>query len=104
MVYTLTSPRKQISILSEKLGKPRTITVYSSAFPYGLRIPVKYTCDGQDISIPIEWNSRTLSEDTESLVLVMYDPDAPRGIFIYWIIYNIPLNITSIPEGLPKTP
>lgn len=104
VMYTLTSPRVQVSILSEQLNKPKTITVYSPAFPYSSKIPVKYTCDGQDISISIEWDNNTLPEDTKSLVLVMYDPDAPRGIFIHWIIYNIPPNITSIPEGLPRTP
>ena len=104
VVYTLTSPREQVSILSEQLGKPMTITVYSPAFPCCSGIPVKYTCDGQDISIPIEWDNKSLPENTKSLVLVMYDPDAPRGIFIHWIIYNIPPNITNIPEGLPKTP
>ena len=104
IVYTLTKPREQVSILSEQLGKPMTIAVYSPAFSHGSRIPVKYTCDGQDISIPIEWDNKALPKGTKSLVLVMYDPDAPHGIFIHWIIYNIPLNITSIPEGLPKTP
>ncbi len=101
MYYTAT---KTVSILSEKLDKPMNIAVYSPAFSYGSRIPVKYTCDGLDISIPVKWDPNTLPKDTRSLVLVMFDPDAPRGVFIHWILYNIPLNITEIPENIPRKP
>ncbi len=101
MYYTAT---KTVSILSEKLDKPMSIAVYSPAFSYGSRIPVKYTCDGLDISIPVKWDPNTLPKDTRSLVLVMFDPDAPRGVFIHWILYNIPLNITEIPENVPRKP
>ncbi len=101
MYYTAT---KTVSILSEKLDKPMSIAVYSPAFSYGSRIPVKYTCDGLDVSIPVKWDPNTLPKGTRSLVLVMFDPDAPRGVFIHWILYNIPLNITEIPENIPRKP
>ncbi len=98
--YTTTA----VDILSKKLSKPMSIAVYSPAFSYGSRIPVKYTCDGLDMSIPVKWDPSTLPKGTKSLVLIMYDPDAPRGVFIHWILYNIPPNTSEIPENLPKKP
>jgi Raf kinase inhibitor-like protein, YbhB/YbcL family len=36
------------------------------------------------------------------LVLIVEDPDAPGGTFIHWLLYDIPIKITSLPEGIPK--
>jgi hypothetical protein len=68
-------------------------------FDNGGRIPVKYTCDGADVSPPIEIDG--LRSDVKSLVIICEDPDAPFGVFTHWIAWNIePVNV--IPENIPK--
>lgn len=64
--------------------------------------PPKYTCDGEDISPPIEISG--VSEFAKSLVLIVDDPDAPFGVFTHWIIWNIPPETNFIPEGIPREP
>lgn len=70
----------------------------SPAFSDNEEIPVKYTCDGENISPPfiIEDVPR---DETRSLVLIMDDPDAPDGVFVHWIIYNFSPFTTKIEEG-----
>ncbi len=82
--------------------KPATIKVKSPAFNYGERIPDKYTCEGLDQSPPIMIEN--VPSNVKSLVLIVYDPDAPKGVFYHWILYNIPSNLTFLPENIPKTP
>jgi Raf kinase inhibitor-like YbhB/YbcL family protein len=69
----------------------------SSAFESGGDIPMKYTCDGNDVSPPLEWNGAP--DGTQSFVLICDDPDAPRGTWSHWVIYNIPPNVSQLPEG-----
>lgn len=87
--------------------KPKAITakkeyekfkLISEAFDEGEKIPIKYTCDGEDISPPLSWEG--FPENTKSFVLIMEDPDAPGGTFTHWIMFNIPKNVTSLKEGI----
>ncbi len=80
----------------------KSIDVSSPAFTYGSTIPTKYTCDSRDVSIPIHISN--VPSNAVSLLVVMYDPDAPRGTFYHWVLYNVPPNISSIPEAVPKQP
>lgn len=75
------------------------LTVSSSAFQEGDRIPTKYTCQGQDISPPLTWSQSPV--ETQSLALIMDDPDAPGGVFTHWILFNIPSNSQELPEAVP---
>lgn len=68
----------------------------SSAFENGGQIPSVYTCDGGDISPQLQISD--VPEGTESLALVMDDPDAPMGTFDHWVVWNIPADTTEIPE------
>ena len=70
-----------------------------SVFENGEYIPKKYTCDGEDISPPLELVN--LSPNAKSIAIIMDDPDAPLGTFTHWIIWNIPPT-NKIPEGIPK--
>lgn len=65
-------------------------------------IPVKYTCDGDDVSPALRWFEPPAG--TRSFALIMEDPDAPGGTFIHWILYNIPPNLSELPENVPKRP
>lgn len=68
----------------------------SPAFNHSTQIPVKYSCDGQDISPPLAW--RDIPEGTQSLALVMDDPDAPAGTWVHWILFNLPPDLGELPE------
>ncbi len=74
----------------------------SSAFEDGGYIPPKYTCDGEDVSIPLEFDD--IPEEAQSLALIMDDPDAPGGTFVHWIVYNIPPMPGVLPEAVPNEP
>lgn len=71
--------------------------IISQAFTDADNIPAKYTCDGQNVSPPLEFTS--VPPDAKSLALVVDDPDAPAGVWDHWIVYNIPPNQTKIDEG-----
>lgn len=74
--------------------------ISSPAFQAGERIPKEFTCDGQDISIPLEWSD--IPENAKSLALIMDDPDAPIGTFVHWVVYNIPTSIPGLAKDQPK--
>ncbi|WP_276496281.1 YbhB/YbcL family Raf kinase inhibitor-like protein [Pontibacter litorisediminis] len=61
----------------------------SPAFSAGETIPEKYTCDGEDINPPLEIGD--FPAGTQSLVLLVDDPDAPSGSWTHWLVYDIPL-------------
>jgi len=71
----------------------------SSAFAAGESIPRKYTCDGEDISPPLEWKDPP--EGTQSFALLADDPDAPIGTWVHWVLYNLPAEARGLPEALP---
>lgn len=75
------------------------ITLSSTAFKEGDKIPVTYTCDGQDISPALIWDKPP--EQTESFALIADDPDAPGGVFTHWVLFNIPIDVLQLGEGIP---
>jgi Raf kinase inhibitor-like YbhB/YbcL family protein len=76
------------------------LDVRSSAFKEGSVIPARYTCDGLDFSPPLSWSS--VPDGTQSLTLIADDPDAPRGAFVHWVIYNLPPDTRRLPEDVPN--
>lgn len=75
------------------------LTVSSSAFKEGDRIPAKYTCQGQDVSPPLAWGEPPAG--TQSFALIVDDPDAPGGVFTHWVLFNIPPDSRNLPEAVP---
>jgi Raf kinase inhibitor-like YbhB/YbcL family protein len=71
----------------------------SPAFGDGDRIPTKYTCDGQDVSPPLAWSNPPAG--TQSLALIVDDPDAPAGVFTHWLLFNIPSDSRNLPGAVP---
>jgi Raf kinase inhibitor-like YbhB/YbcL family protein len=71
----------------------------STAFESGGRIPRQYSCDGKDISPPLVWTG--VPDKTASLVLVVNDPDAPRGDWVHWVLYDMPGSRRDLPEHVP---
>jgi Raf kinase inhibitor-like YbhB/YbcL family protein len=84
----------------ENRGLAGAFELTSRAFAQGETIPVKYTCDGDDVSPPLEWGDPP--QGTQSFVLVNDDPDAPVGIWDHWILFNLPDLARSLPEGVPS--
>ena len=78
------------------------LTIRSDAFVHEGEIPSKYTCQGEDIAPSLEWEGAP--ENTVSLVLIVDDPDAPdpaapKMTWVHWVIYNIPPDMTGLPEA-----
>ncbi len=76
-----------------------TFELTSEAFAQGEPIPTPYTCDGDDISPPLQWT--VPPSDTQSLALIMDDPDAPMGTWVHWVIYNIPADARTLEASVP---
>ena len=70
-----------------------------SAFKDGESIPKRHTCDGEDLSPPLRWNHPPAG--TRSFVLIADEPDAPGHIWVHWVLYNIPLDLRGLAEGVP---
>jgi len=86
--------------ISFALAGGKVMKVESKAFREGEVIPVRYTCDGADVSPPLRWTE--VPENTKSFVIIMDDPDAPIGTFTHWVVYDIPADTTELEEGFPK--
>lgn len=69
----------------------------SSAFPDGTTIPRRFTCDGTDLSPPLDWSDAP--ETTRSFMLLCDDPDAPAGTWHHWAAYDIPADRAALMEG-----
>ena len=79
------------------------LTLTSSLFHHQGDIPRRCTCDGEDISPPLSWSG--VPANTKSLVLIVDDPDAPdpqapKMVWVHWLLYNIPPAATSLAEGI----
>jgi Raf kinase inhibitor-like YbhB/YbcL family protein len=75
-----------------------TISLSSPAFKDGETIPVKYSCEGQDVSPPLTWSEPP--EGTQVFALIMDDPDAPGGVFTHWVLFNLTPDSRDLPEAL----
>lgn len=82
-------------------GRAMNMEVKSTAFQEGAMIPKLYTCDGKDISPPLSWSG--VPAEAKSIALIMDDPDAPRGTWVHWVLFNIPADNASLPESIPRT-
>jgi Raf kinase inhibitor-like YbhB/YbcL family protein len=89
----------------ENVRLPQTaqsaMQVTSSAIKDGEPIPRPYTCDGVNISPPLEWNGTPKSAKT--IAIIADDPDAPAGTWVHWVVYNLPAENIGLVENLPLT-
>src|SRR3954452_1448426 len=77
--------------------------VTSPAFRDGEQIPSQYSRYGDDKSPPLQIEGVPMA--ARSLVLIVDDPDAPRGLFTHWIVFNLSPKTTEIREDhAPETP
>jgi len=80
-----------------------SLTLTSPAFEHEQDIPQRYTCEGDDRSPPLQWSG--LPESTNSLVLIVDDPDAPdpqapKRTWVHWVLYNLPVASSGLDEGI----
>ena len=83
-----------------------TLNLTSPAFAANGSIPAKYTCEGADVSPPLEWSGAP--SGAKSFALIVDDPDAPdpakpQRVYVHWVIYNIPASTTKLPENAAKS-
>lgn len=81
--------------------------ILSSAFAHMAEIPRLYTCDGRDVSPPLTFAD--IPAGTQSLALIVHDPDvpspdAPRRIWVHWVLYNLPADCAGLPEAAVNLP
>jgi len=98
------------ALLLADAGAAMALTLTSTAFQPGGKIPSKYTCEGGDISPPLAFGN--VPEGTKSLALIIEDPDAPdpkapKRVWAHWVVYNLPPDTDGLPEdasrsGMPK--
>lgn len=71
----------------------------SSVFAQGERIPTRFTCEGEDISPPLEWSG--VPEGTQSFAILCDDPDAPGGTWRHWVLFDLPGDVARLAEAYP---
>lgn len=89
------------SLLSAEAKPSDKMTLRSPAFQSGADIPRKYTCDANDVSPPLRWESRPAG--TQSLALIVEDPDAPGGTWVHWVVYDLTVDTAILNEAIPRT-
>ena len=79
-------------------GEIMSFRIESPDFKEGESIPQRFGCDGQDISPGLVWADPP--EGTRSFVLTVEDPDAPMGVFVHWVIYDLPSSARGLEQGI----
>ena len=77
------------------------LTVKSPAFENNKLIPKKYSCDGEEVNPPL--TVKGIPKKAETLALIVDDPDAPRGTYDHWIVWNIPPTDAITENSVPGT-
>jgi Raf kinase inhibitor-like YbhB/YbcL family protein len=79
---------------------PGVFSLHVDALDPGAVLPDEYTCKGAGVSPEISWEN--VPQGTKSLVLIVDDPDAPKGTFTHWLLYNIPPQTRRIDRAQPN--
>ena len=87
---TITSP------ITQQITAGFTLT--STDTSDGGRLPIEYTCDGDGSTLPLAWSGAP--DGTQSYVVIMHHVAAPEEIHWYWVLYNIPADVTSLPKNV----
>ena len=77
-----------------------SFSLQSPGFSQGADIPRNFTCDGPDLSPALSWNEPPAG--TQSLAIVMDDPDAPVGVWVHWVLFDLPAATRELSEGVAK--
>ena len=80
----------------------KQLILTSAAFRDGEGIPVGHTCDGDDQSPPLAWTGAPV--ETRTFALICEDPDAPRGTWLHWLLWNLRADAVELRPGVPPSP
>jgi Raf kinase inhibitor-like YbhB/YbcL family protein len=86
-----------LSNASANGGDAMSFIIKSSDFGDGEPIAKTFSCDGDDLSPGLEW--RGAPTGTRGYALIVEDPDAPGGVFVHWVAYDLPLTMTGLERG-----
>jgi Raf kinase inhibitor-like YbhB/YbcL family protein len=89
-----------VAVAQQPAAKSPLFSVSSPAFAAGAVIPEQYTCKGNDLSPPLQWSK--VPAQTGSFALIVDDPDAPGGVWVHWVVWDLPATARSLPEAIPK--
>ncbi len=94
------------ALFSTYAGMAMALTLTSSAFQPGGKIPSRFTCEGDDVSPPLKIDG--VPAGAKSLALIIDDPDAPdpkapQRVWVHWVVYNLPPETKSLPENASST-
>lgn len=81
-------------------GEAFALRLESPSFKEGEAIPRRHTCDGENISPPLNWVEPP--DGTQSFALVADDPDAPTITWVHWVVYNLSADTAGLQEGVEK--
>ncbi len=87
---------------SPTIDPPIDLHLQSPSFHQGDTISRQFTCDGPNISPALSWSAPPAH--TQSLAVILSDPDAPSGTFTHWVLYNLPPQTHSFREAIPTQP
>src|SRR5579883_383333 len=104
-VFALT-PAMLIAALSFSQSSPErsstmSLQVSTTSFPAGGTIPKRFTCSAEDVSPALTWTG--VPPTTQSLALIVDDPDAPAGTWTHWLVYNLPASVHELAENQPRS-
>jgi Raf kinase inhibitor-like YbhB/YbcL family protein len=85
------------NILAEEAVKMGDLKISSPVFENNGKIPQKYTCDGKDVNPPLKIEN--VPPSAKSLALIVDDPDAPAGMWVHWVLWNIDPKTGGIEEN-----
>jgi Raf kinase inhibitor-like YbhB/YbcL family protein len=80
-----------------------SLALRSPAFAPGQPLPMRFTCEAEGVSPPLQWSG--VPEGARSLALIVEDPDAPdpaapQRVFVHWVLYDLPADSDGLPEGV----
>jgi Raf kinase inhibitor-like YbhB/YbcL family protein len=84
------------------MSEGKKLTLTCNDFHDGEPIPTDYTGDGRNDSPPLWWSDPP--DGTRTFALICDDPDAPRGTFVHWVLYNLPAGSRELKAAVPQTP
>ena len=88
------------SVTQHKYQGGEIMEIKSPAFKNDNMIPAQYTCDGRNVSPPLQWSGAPVN--TNSFALICDDPDAPAGTWVHWVMFDIPPTVNGLPENVPQ--
>jgi len=88
--------------LQGRAGAPESaMKITSPDLTPGAAIPRAFTADGGDISPALAW--RDAPPGTRAFALIMDDPDAPVGLWVHWVVYDLPGSLAGLPQNQPRS-